>query len=315
MKIVVTDGYTLNPGDLSWQHLKVYGQLAIYDRTASEDILKRCMNANIIITNKVTLNRETLNQLSDLKLIAVTATGYNIIDTGAVKEKGIAVYNVPGYGISSVAQHVFALLLELTNHVALNAASVSAGEWVKSEDWSYTKAPVKELDKKIMGIVGMGNIGKRTALIAQAFGMKVIFSNSSGKEEKGFDRTDLDTLFSASDVISLHCPLTPANNAFINKKLLSIMKPSSLLINTARGQLINEQDLADALNNNIITGAALDVLSVEPPDRNNPLLSAKNCLLTPHNAWISVEARQRLMTETAKNIERFLKGDSENRVI
>jgi glycerate dehydrogenase len=314
MKIVVTDGGTLNPGDLQWDDLQGFGELTVYERTAVKDIYKVCKDADIIITNKVPFSRELIYKLDGLKLISVTATGYNVIDIDAAKEKGVAVYNVPAYGTYSVAQHVFALLLELTNQVGRNGASVSAGEWEKSPDWSYTKGTLKELHHKIMGIVGLGNIGRQTAEIARAFGMRVIYCNASGRDENGLERTDLETLFSASDVISLHCPLTPETNGFINKKVLRLMKPSSFLINTARGQLINELDLADALRNNQIAAAAVDVLSVEPPSSDNPLLRARNCLITPHTAWITVEARQRLMKETCRNVERFLQGNIENRV-
>ena len=314
MKIVVTDGYALNPGDLSWEKIKTFGELEVFDRTPVELIVERCKDADIILTNKVPFNKTTLQSLTRLKLISVLATGYNIIDTGAAKEQGIIVSNVPGYGTASVAQHAFALLLELTNHVGRNARSTSEGKWQQSQDWCYTEAPVTELDGKTLGIVGFGNIGQQTARIASAFGMNVLYFNPSDKKTELGKRVDLKTLFSNSDFVSLHCPLTTTNFEFVNKDLLSSMKSSSVLINTARGQLINEQDLADALNQGIIKAAGLDVLSKEPPTATNPLLTAKNCILTPHNAWISKEARERIMQTTAVNISAFIKKEPINTV-
>ncbi|GAC1450921.1 MAG: D-2-hydroxyacid dehydrogenase [Chitinophagaceae bacterium] len=306
LKIVVTDGYTLNPGDLSWERIKTLGELEVFNRTPAELIVERCREAGIVLTNKVAFNKTTLNSLPKLKLISVLATGYNVIDTAAAKDQNIIVCNVPGYGTASVAQHVFALLLELTNHVGKNAITVAAGKWQQSADWCYTEAPVTELDGKTFGVVGFGNIGRRVAAIARAFGMKVLYYNPRDKETALAKLTDINTLFSSSDVVSLHCPLTAENAGFVNAALLSKMKPSAVLINTARGQLINEQDLAGALNKGIIKAAALDVLSKEPPVGSNPLLTAKNCLVTPHNAWISKEARERIMQVTEKNIIAFI---------
>ncbi len=312
MKIVVTDGYTLNPGDLSWDTIKELGEVIIYERTAYEAIVERCRDAAIILTNKVPIDRAILNQLPNLKLISVLATGYNVIDTKAAREKGIPVSNVPAYGTNSVAQHVFALLLELVNHVGLNAASAKNGEWQTAIDWCYSKKPLKELCDKTMGIVGFGNIGQQVARIGQAFKMDVLFMNPSQKYFDGASQVDVTTLFKESDFISLHCPLTENNFEFVNMEILAVMKRTAFLINTARGHLINEQHLAMALNENMLAGAALDVLSSEPPKESNPLLNAKNCIITPHTAWMSKEARQRILNATAENIKNFLMGQPAN---
>jgi glycerate dehydrogenase len=308
MKIVVADGYALNPGDLSWEPIRAYGELVVYDRTPVEEIAGRCKDADIVLTNKVPFSRDMLAVLPSLKLISVLATGHNIIDTVAAKERGIVVSNAPAYGTDSVAQHVFALLLELTNHVGRNARATAAGKWQQSVDWCFTEAPVMELAGKTFGVVGFGHIGQQAARIAAAFGMTVIYYSPSEKEPSLGSACGLEELFAKSDVISLHCPLTIANQEFVNAELLSKMKPTALLINTARGQLIHEKDLADALNRHVIAGAGLDVLSKEPPPDSNPLLTAENCILTPHNAWISKEARTRILRITAANIEAFLKG-------
>ncbi len=315
MKIVITDGYTVNPGDLSWESITALGELTVYERSHVNELYERCRDADIVLTNKTPISRELIESLHHLRLIAVLATGYNIVDIHAAKERGIPVSNVPGYGTASVAQHTIALLLELTNKICVHTTSVAKGEWQISKDWSYAKAPVTELDGKTMGIVGMGNIGQRVAKIAHALGMKILYNSRSKKENALGEFTDLHTLFFNSDVVSLHCPLAADNKAFVNEKLLHIMKPSVFLINTSRGQLIHEQELADALNNDIIAGAALDVLSEEPPRNDNPLLTAKNCIITPHNAWISIEARKRIMAVTKENIEAFLQGHPVNSVV
>lgn len=312
IQIVVTDGYTLNPGDLNWKQIESMGKLTIYERTPGNAIIDKCREADIVITNKVPFNAATLAQLPRLKMISVTATGYNVIDVLAAREKGIVVSNVPAYGTASVAQHTFALLLELTNRVGMHAASVANGDWVKAPDWCYQKTTITELAGKTLGIVGWGNIGQQTARIAQAFGMQVLYYNPSPKPGAFATRVDLPALFAQSDIISLHCPLKPDNAEFVNNGLLKLMKPSAYLINTSRGPLINEAHLADALNNNRIAGAALDVLSTEPPTTDNPLLTANNCIITPHNAWLSREARQRVMDVTAENIEAYLKGKPVN---
>ncbi len=312
MKIVVTDGYTLNPGDISWDPIQTFGEVTVYDRTPAHQIVERCKDATIVLTNKVPFNKDTLAALPNLKMISVLATGYNVIDTAAASSLGITVSNAPAYGTVSVAQHVFALLLELTNHVGRNARTVAEGKWQTNPDWCYTEAPVIELAGKTFGVVGFGNIGQQAAAIARAFGMKVIYHNPSQKQSDIGTQVDLATLFSSADFISLHCPLTASNQGFVNAALLQTMKPTAMLINTARGQLINEEELAVALNNGTIAGAALDVLSKEPPVDGNPLLQAANCMVTPHNAWISREARQRIMDITASNIAAFKKGQPVN---
>ena len=314
IKIVITDGYTLNPGDLSWKQIESFGELTVYDRTKPEEIVDRCRDASIILTNKVPVTEANMAALPHLKMIGVTATGYNIIDVQAAAKRKIVVCNVPAYGTASVAQHTFALLLELTNQVGKHAASVAAGEWVNASDFSYQKAPITELAGKTLGIVGWGNIGQQTARIAQAFDMQVLFYNPSKKENGFAKQVPLAELFAKSDFISLHCPLKPENMGFVNKELIEVMKPSAYIINTSRGPLINEQHLADALNSHRIAGAALDVLSTEPPSAQNPLLAAKNCIITPHNAWISKEARQRVMDTSAANIDAFLQQKPINRV-
>jgi glycerate dehydrogenase len=304
----------LNPGDLGWSTIEQYGEVTVYDRTQPHEIVDRCRDANIILTNKVPFNEATLAELPRLKMIGVTATGYNIIDVQAAAKRKIVVCNVPAYGTASVAQHTIALLLELSNQVGKHAASVAAGEWAKAPDFSYQKAPISELAGKTFGIVGWGNIGQQTARIAQALGMEILYYTPSKKENAFASWAPLPELFAKSDFISLHCPLKPDNMEFVNKELLAVMKPSACIINTARGQLINEQHLADALNKNQIAGAALDVLSKEPPSSQNPLLTAKNCIITPHIAWVSKEARQRVMAITAKNIQQFLLLTPQNQV-
>lgn len=313
MRIVISDGYTLNPGDLSWKPFEELGEVIYYDRSSGEEILERCRKANIIITNKTPLSSAVIDAANGLQLIAVTATGYNIIDITAAKERSIPVCNVPAYGTYSVAQHAFALLLELTNNAGKNAASVEAGDWYRSPDWCYTKQPVMELKNKTIGIIGLGKIGAQMAMIAMAFGMKVIYYRGK-KGLKGAKEVKLHELFMQADFISVHCPLTEGNNAFINKELLELMKPTACLINTSRGRLIAEKDLADALQKNKLAGAALDVLSVEPPLPGHPLIGLPNCIITPHNAWLSFEARSRVMETTLRNVKNFLAGHPENLV-
>lgn len=314
MEIVITDGYTLNPGDLDWTILKQFGNLSIYDRTDPVALIERCYHADIILTNKTVITKELIDAASRLKLIAVTATGYNNIDMAAAKAKGISVCNVPAYGTFSVAQHAFALLLELINHVGLNAASTAKGEWSMAKDWCYTIKPIVELKDKVIGIVGLGKIGKQMALIAHAFGMKVIYFGGREKLDNAI-QVDLHQLFIQADVISLHCPLTKDNAGFVNRELLELMKPTAIIINTARGALINEKDLAQALQQGRIAAAGLDVLSAEPPPKNHPLIGLENCIVTPHNAWISFEARQRIMNITFANLQSFLNGKPQNVVV
>ena len=308
MKIVITDGYALNPGDMSWDPIRQIGDLKVYDRTSRAEIIERCKEAEIILSNKTEFSEESIGKLNNVRLISVLATGYNVIDISAAKNRGIVVCNVPAYGTESVAQHTFALILELANKISLHSASVAHGDWQQSPDYSYSIKPLIELAGKTLGIVGLGNIGLQTAKLANAFGMKVIYNSRNDKHTTLAAFKSMEDVFSESDFISLHCPLTETNKEFVNKHFLQLMKPTAYLVNTARGQLINEQDLADALNNNDIAGAALDVLSKEPPDSSNPLLTAKNCIITPHNAWSTSEARQRIIDITVENIKAFLSG-------
>ena len=311
MEIVITDGFTLNPGDLSWQGIEALGSMQYYDRTNQVEVIDRCFNAAVIVTNKTIINAAVINTATQLKMIAVTATGYNNVDITAAKKKGVLVCNVPGYGTSSVAQHTFSLILQLTNHVGINTASVANGEWAVAKDWCYSYKPIIELKDKILGIIGMGKIGGQVAAIAKAFGMQVIYFG--GKEKVAAAKpVNLYELFMQSDVVSLHCPQTSDNHAFVNKEILELMKPSSFLINTARGTLINEKDLAQALQQHRIAGAALDVLSTEPPAKSNPLVGLPNCIITPHNAWMSFEARRRMLEITVENIQAFIKEKPRN---
>ena len=311
MEIVITDGFTLNPGDLSWKNFEAYGNLHYFPRTLPNKIIERCLPAHIIITNKTIINAATIEAAHQLKLILVTATGYNNVDMAAAKKGGITVCNVPTYGTYSVAQHAFALLLQLSNHVGINAASVAKGQWQKATDWCYSLQPVMELKDKTLGIVGLGKIGRQMALIAQAFGMNVIY-NRGNQQVANTVEVSQHKLFMQSDFISLHCPLTIDNKAFVNKELLGLAKPTAFLINTSRGGLINEKDLSQILQQNKIAGAALDVLTTEPPEKNNPLIGLPNCIITPHNAWISAEARGRIMETTLQNLQAFINGVPQN---
>ncbi len=315
MNIVVLDGYTLNPGDNPWDAVEAHGELTIFDRTPPEQIYERARNADIIVSNKAVLDRDLIHRLDKLKFITVLATGYNVIDIDAARERGIPVSNVPVYGTDSVAQYVFAALLSMIHKIAEHDQSVRAGEWTRCEDFSYWRTTIFELAGKTMGIVGLGRIGRATARLARAFGMRVVaFSRTRFKEIDGAEIQwlDIDSLFSESDVVSLHVPQTPETTGFVDRALLANMKPSAILINTARGGLVNEQDLADALNSGQIAGACIDVVSAEPIAANNPLLSARNCQITPHNAWAAIEARQRLMQATADNIKAFIDGNPIN---
>lgn len=314
MNIVVLDGYAMNPGDLSWGSLKKLGDVTIFDRTPVQEVINRIADADIVLTNKAIINAEAIKQAKQLKYIGVMATGYNVVDMEAAHKQGITVTNVPAYSTASVAQLVFALILELTNHTAEYAQSVAKGDWVRSKDFSYHLKPVMELHGKILGIVGLGKIGQETARIALAFGMKVIASHKHPERDKmeGVKFVDETTLFREAGIVSLHCPLNEKNKGFINRSLLETMQPSALLVNTSRGPLINEDDLAEALNSGRIAGAALDVLSTEPPSPDNPLLKAKNCLITPHIGWATFEARSRLMQTVVDNIQAFLNKNPQN---
>lgn len=309
MKLVVLDGYTLNPGDLNWEGIKKFGNLEVYDRTAESLIVERCKGAEIIFTNKTPLRESVLSQLPDLKYIGVLATGYNVVDVDYAKTRSIAVANVPGYGTASVVQMTFALLLELCQHVQSHSDSVRQGDWASSPDFCYWNYPLIELEGKSIGIIGFGSIGQKVADIATAFGMNIIgFSRtrSDQSHRKNFKWAELDDLLKESDVVSVHCPLFPETQGIINKDSLRLMKRTAFFLNTSRGPLMVDQDLADALNEGIIAGAGIDVLSVEPPSANNPLFKAKNCLITPHIAWATKEARSRLMGIAENNLSSFL---------
>jgi glycerate dehydrogenase len=313
MKIVVLDGYVLNPGDLSWDGIKELGDCVFYDRTPADMTVERAKGADAVFTNKVVLNKEIISQLPDLKFIGVLATGYNVVDTEAAKNAGIVVTNIPSYSTASVAQMVFSHILNFVQNVGVHAQSVAAGEWAANIDFAYWKTPQTELAGKTLGIIGFGQIGQAVARIGLAFGMKVIFNNRSKKDtELEATQVDLDTLLKESDFVSINCPLTPENIGFINMSPIEKMKPTSFLVNTGRGPLINEQDLADALNSGKIAGAGLDVLSVEPARADNPLPKAKNCYITPHIAWSTFEARTRLMNIATENLKSFIAGKLQN---
>lgn len=314
MKIIVLDGYAMNPGDLSWAAVNRLGEVTIYDRTPVAEVGNRMAEADIVLTNKAVVNEEAMARATRLKYIGVMATGYNVVDIKAAHRRGITVTNVPAYSTSSVAQLTFALILELTNRVSAYVRSVENGDWVGSKDFSYQVKPIMELQDKVLGIVGLGKIGRSVAGVALSFGMEVIASHKHPERDQlnGVTFTDEESLFREADIVSLHCPLNAQNQEFVNRPLLASMKPSAFLINTSRGPLIREQDLADALNNDVIAGAGLDVLSAEPPIAGNPLLQAKNCLITPHIGWATHEARTRLMDTVAGNIASFLKASPVN---
>lgn len=315
MKIVVLDGYTLNPGDLSWKELEKLGDLTVYDRTSPDEVVQRANDAAIIFTNKTPLSEATITQLPSARFIGVLATGFNIVDTVAARKQDIIVSNVPGYGTASVVQLTFALLLELTLHVQRHSDAVRDGKWARSADFSFWDYPLIELAGKTMGIIGFGSIGEQVADVATAFGMNVIGSKRHRTDQShrtNFKWADVPELLAQSDVVSIHAPLTPDTKGLINKENLALMKSSAFLLNTARGPIILDQDLADALNKGIIAGAGIDVLSSEPPAADNPLFTAKNCLITPHIAWATLEARTRLMQITVDNLAAFLNGNPVN---
>lgn len=320
MKIVVLDGYALNPGDLSWDGLERYGELEVYDRTSynpkDEDlIIERGKDADVILTNKTPLTEDMFNSMPNLKYIGVLATGYDVVDIKAAKEKGIVVTNIPTYGTSAVAQMTFALILELCNHVGVHSEAVFNGEWENNPDWSFTKHPLMELSEKTIGIIGYGRIGQKVGEIAQAFNMNVLANANTRKPELENEKVkfaELETLLKNSDIVSLHCPLTDHNKEMINKDSMSMMKNSALLINTSRGGLVNEEDLAQGLSEGEIAGAALDVVSVEPIKWDNPLLLARNCIITPHISWAPRETRLRLMNIAIDNLDGYINGDPKN---
>jgi glycerate dehydrogenase len=316
-RIVILDGYTLNPGDNSWDDIVPLGKVEIFDRCAPEQVVERARDADILITNKVTISAEAIAQLPKLKFIAVTATGYNIVDVGAARACGIPVSNVPIYGTATVAQFTWALILELCHRVGLHTESVAAGQWTQCPDFSYWKTPQIELADRELGIVGYGRIGRRVAAIGQAFGVQVVACGRSGapaSESSDVRWVSKEQLFAEADVVSLHCPLTPDTERLVNRELLARMRREAFLINTSRGGLVDEQALADALRAGQIAGAAVDVVSNEPIRPENPLLTAPNCLITPHMAWTSLAARKRILKTTADNIASFLAGKPQNTV-
>ena len=316
MKIVVLDGYGLNPGDLSWSAWETLGELKVYDRTSPSELLERSEGAEVLITNKTLITANDMALLPELKYIGVLATGYNVVDIDEAKARGIVVTNIPAYSTASVAQMVFAHILNITQRVGYYADENVRGRWTNNSEFCYWDTNLVELDGKKMGVVGYGNIGKATARIALAFGMEVLAYTSKEQKDlpQGVKKAFLNELFAESDVISLHCPLTPDTKELVNANRLKTMKPSAILINTGRGPLINEQDLADALNEGRIAGAGLDVLSVEPSVAGNPLLSAKNCFITPHIAWATKEARTRLMDIAINNLRSYQEGNIINNV-
>jgi glycerate dehydrogenase len=315
-RIVVLDGQTLNPGDISWAPLEAVGELSVFERTPPDLLVERASAADVLITNKTRLDAELLAQLPQLSGIAVTATGFDVVDAAAARRKNVPVSNVPRYSTASVAQHTLALVLELCHHVGLHADAVRAGEWSRSTEFSFWKEPLRELDGQVFGIVGFGTIGRRVAGLARALGMRVIAtaSRSAPEPPEGVEYRALDALFSESDVVSLHCPLAPGTERMVDGARLASMKDSALFVNTARGGLVDEPALAEALARGTIAGAALDVLTEEPPPADHPLLSAPRCIITPHQAWTSRAARERLMQATADNVRAMLAGQPVNLV-
>ena len=313
MKIVILDGYTENPGDLSWDALAALGDLTVYDRSSPTDpqeVIHRIGDAEIVITNKTPITRAVLDACPSVRFISVLATGYNIVDTVCAKERNIPVSNVPTYGTAAVGQFTIALLLEICHHVAHHSETVFAGKWERCPDFCYWDYPLIELDGKTMGIIGFGRIGQATGRIAKALGMRVLATGSRPCPEGSAiaEYTDLDTLLAASDVIALHCPLFPETAGIINRETIAKMKDGVILLNSSRGGLIVEQELADALNSGKVAAAGLDVVSTEPIQGSNPLLKAKNCIITPHIAWAPLESRQRIMDCTVENVKAFLAG-------
>ena len=316
MKIAILDGRTVNPGDLSWENLQALGDCTIYESTSEQEVIEHCADAEAVLTNKVCLRKETPEQLPHLKYIGVLATGYNVIDIEEAKRRGIIVTNIPAYSTDSVVQSVFAHLLNITNQVAHYTSEIKAGAWCSSPDFTYWNTPLTELAGKTFGIVGLGHIGSAVARVAHAFGMKVIALTSKKKEalEDYITPVNREELFRNSDVLSLHCPLTDSTHHFVNAETLSWMKPSAILINTGRGPLLDEQAVANALNNRSLFAVGVDVLSTEPPMPTNPLLKATHCYITPHIAWATREARIRLIDIATRNLKAFQEGNSINEV-
>lgn len=311
MKICILDGYSLNPGDLDWSPVERLGDVTLFDRTPPDKIVERAADADIVLTNKVPFSADTLRQLPRLRFICVLATGYNIIDTEAAARQGVVVANSPAYSTMSVAQMAFAHILNITNHVASYAREVADGKWTNCPDFCFWDSALTELAGKTMGIVGLGNTGMATARIAVAMGMKVVAMTSKSADTlpEGITPAPLDDVLASADVVSLHCPLTPSTRHLINAASIAKMKPSAILINTGRGPLVDEQAVADALNGGRLAAFGADVLSQEPPRGDNPLLSARNCFLTPHIAWATLEARTRLMSTATENVRQFIAGE------
>ncbi|MDE5876360.1 MAG: D-2-hydroxyacid dehydrogenase [Muribaculaceae bacterium] len=316
MKIVVLDGYGMNPGDMSWKPLEELGDVTVYERTPADKVLERSTGAEVLLTNKTVLTGEILRSLPQLRYVGVLATGYNVVDIKAARELGIVVTNIPAYSTDSVAQMVFAHLLAIVTRVEYYATENRTGRWSRSKDFCYWDMPLNELAGKTFGIIGLGNIGKSVAHIARAFGMKVKAFTSKHPDElpEGVAKADLDELFATSDVVSLHCPLTEGTYHLVNASRLAQMKPSSILINTGRGPLVDEIALAEALNSGEIYAAGVDVLSTEPPATDNPLLTARNCFITPHLGWATKEARERLLQIAVDNLKGFIHGEIRNNV-
>ena len=316
MKIVELDGYAANPGDLSWDGFREVGELTVYDRTAPEDVLERAQGAQVILTNKVVITEELMDKLPDLRYIGVLATGYNVVDIPAARKHGIIVTNIPAYSTMSVAQMVIAHLLNITNQVALHSAAVKEGEWQRNKDFSFSLTPLIELDGKTLGIVGLGNTGTATARIAQSLGMRIMAYSSKSREslaQMGIEKAgSYEQLFREADVLSLHCPLTEETRHLVNADRLRLMKPTSILINTGRGPLVDEAALADALNEGCIMAAGVYVLQEEPPRKGSPLIKARNCYITPHIAWATKAARARLLNIALDNIKAFMAGKPQN---
>lgn len=316
MKIVELDGYAANPGDLSWDGFKELGDLTVYDRTAPGDVLERAKGAQVILTNKVLITEELMEQLPELRYIGVLATGYNVVDIPAAHKRGIIVTNIPAYSTMSVAQMVIAHLLNITNQVALHSAAVKQGEWQRNKDFSFSLTPLIELDGKTLGIVGLGNTGTATARIAQSMGMRILAYSSKSREalqQMGIEKAEsYEQLFREADVLSLHCPLTEETKHLVNAERLKLMKPTAILINTGRGPLVDEAALADALNEGRIMAAGVDVLQEEPPRKGSPLIEARNCYITPHIAWATKAARERLLNIALENIKAFMEGKPQN---
>ncbi len=315
LKIVILDAFALNPGDLSWDWLKNLGECDIYDRTPADQILERCKGADIVITNKTPLTKETLSKLSNLKYIALESTGYNVVDCEYAKSMGVPVSNIPSYSTNAVAQLTFSLILEITNAVGIHSESVRNGDWANCPDFCYWKTPLTELCGKTLGIVGFGQIGQAVADIAEAFKMNIVAVSGHETDQshrKNFSWVNMDTLAKTSDIISFHCPLTEKTTGLVNEEFISKCKDGAIIINTSRGPVVDDQALADALNSGKLRGAGLDVLTVEPPKADNPLLSAKNCFITPHIAWAGSETRERLMSILEENVKAYLNGNPQN---